>query len=153
MLRIFFISILLGVTSVCCAFANANSRSPIIMITGDIINQTSQRWFLDYDFKIYQGYPALIYTNFNQYQAPAKGRFIVSLPIGETTFASVIIFSASHYGEHICDFQISAVDLSHATITQTYAANNLNAICYYSGDPNNNTATITLINNPTYHKK
>ncbi len=130
------------------AFAQTIEQNTVI-ITGDLVNNSHYPW--SYKYFIYPGdtyeswHKIQGYINIDRDIAPAKGRFMFPLVIGKTYHANLMTFNGM-----LCTFTFKADSAHHATIKLISTSSDKEVICSYSGDPSNNTATITIADNPNY---
>lgn len=128
-----------------------------ILISGKIDNQSSHPW--QYirlsSFKLGNNHYSDpdIQNNIDFYHAPAKGNFIANLPIGPKQSIKIYLYAYAPPSASpiICTFKIKETSDTTATMKlvskDDYAAP---IECSFSGDVNDNTATITVINNPNW---
>ncbi|MBT5421072.1 MAG: hypothetical protein HOK80_09280 [Candidatus Cloacimonetes bacterium] len=119
-------------------------------ITGNIINNSDYSWEKYPSYTLFQDEPggSAIQHTANIAEKPrTKGRFVFILPKGTTGYVNVQGYDDSGNMLNLCELKVTSIDTSHATIEQIGGDTSGLILCQYSGDPSNNTATITLINN------
>lgn len=115
-----------------------------VYITGSIANNSKYSWFWHFILSDSEGYN--VQLNMEPYTVPTVGHFMIPATIGQTYTIKLQVSTFDGAGR-LCSFDIKANSPHHATITMINQDNTLPVLCNYSGDPDNNTATITLSNN------
>jgi len=122
-----------------------------VLISGEIDNQTQYTWAPNLLFEYPDGWSDDSVMNIAPHQAPVKGRFVFPAIIGKVYTIRLVTTGALPYAVYICTFRVEAHSAYHATIKLVSTDDSTPVLCRYTGDPDNNTAVITLTNNPADH--
>lgn len=139
-----------------CLFAASAmaSSDPTILVTGTIFNNTFDQWSGHYSFAYQDGLTHNIRVNINKNIIMNSGRFIIPVKLGKTYHVSLgyrlgYRNPKDHRRYIVCSFTIKADTPTHATMREDASVLRSDVpaevpYCYFSGDPNQNTATIEL---------
>lgn len=119
-------------------FALPITRTTVIAVSSEVNNRTSKPFSGNFYFFIDKN--AINYQlNMNAEAAPASGKIIVLLPLHGST---VLRLSDNEFD--LCRFTITADQPYHATMKMVYQKTGAPYKCTFSGNPNNDTASIVL---------
>lgn len=137
--------------STSCIAQVISLRPEKVTIAGDLVNNSSHVYGSSYAVYSTHGEKD-VQTNIDPTVTPTKGRFVIEAAVGFTY--EVNVDEMMTYPNHItiCKLLVKANSEHHANITvaSQYTGKKSPALCAYTGDPNNNTAAITLTDNPNY---
>lgn len=149
--------LIVALFSYCCLVPRVGFAANNLLISGKLDNQSSHPWrsmmLTSYKIDFAQALNQDVQNNIDRYRAPAKGSFIVTLPSDLTQPTPLYLYVQLPYQRYpiICTFTIQATGNNTATMKlvskDDYAAP---VKCNFSGDVNDNTAVITVTNNPNW---
>lgn len=120
-----------------------------LLITGDLIDDSKYDWSPNFLLVYPDGCSHEIRFNIAPSGVPTTGRFMIPITPGETDHISMVTTGSLPFDMDLCDFTFYVDGDNHVSFQQTSENQQAPVLCQYSGDPNNNTAQILLIDNPS----